>query len=85
LRFSQILRPVDLGLVGLPILRLGRCPSDLCFHWIPSRNALVQSSFDKLLKLFQPFKKFNRYAPFNPPPLSSPASRGRIKEGAGTT
>ena len=36
LRFSQILRPVDLGLVGLPIFRLGRCPGDFCFHWIPS-------------------------------------------------
>jgi hypothetical protein len=34
---------------------------------------------------FKPFKPFNRYAPFksfNPPPLSSPVTRGRIKEGA---
>jgi len=31
---------------------------------------------------FKPFKQFNRYAPFNPPPLSSPATRGRMKEGA---
>ena len=31
---------------------------------------------------FKSFKPFNRCAPFNPPPLSSPASRGRMKEGA---
>jgi hypothetical protein len=33
---------------------------------------------------FNPFNRvarFNRYAPFNPPPLSSPATRGRMKEG----
>ncbi len=33
---------------------------------------------------FNPFKRvaaFNRYAAFNPPPLSSPATRGRMKEG----
>jgi hypothetical protein len=33
---------------------------------------------------FKTFKPFNRYAPFNPLPLSSPASRGRMKEGVGT-
>jgi hypothetical protein len=36
---------------------------------------------------FKPFKPFNRFAMFNtfkafkPPPLSVPASRGRMKEG----
>jgi len=30
---------------------------------------------------FQTFQPFNRYAPFKPLPLSSPASRGRMKEG----
>ena len=31
--------------------------------------------------LFKRFARFNRYAPFKPPPLSSPATRGRTKEG----
>ena len=30
---------------------------------------------------FKSFKPFNRFAPFKPPPLSSPATRGRMKEG----
>jgi hypothetical protein len=30
---------------------------------------------------FKPFKTLNRYAPFKPPPRSSPATRGRMKEG----
>jgi len=28
-----------------------------------------------------PFKRFKLFQPFKPPPLSSPASRGRMKEG----
>jgi hypothetical protein len=32
-------------------------------------------------RVFQSFKPFNHCAQFKPPPLSSPASRGRIKEG----
>ena len=35
LRFSEILRPVDLGL-GLASFRLGGFAGDFCFHWIPS-------------------------------------------------
>jgi hypothetical protein len=31
--------------------------------------------------MFKSFKPFNRCAPLNPPPLSSPAVRGRMKEG----
>jgi hypothetical protein len=34
--------------------------------------------------MFNPFNRpalFNRCAPFKPPPLSSPATRGRMKEG----
>jgi hypothetical protein len=30
---------------------------------------------------FKTLKPFNRCAPFNPPPLSSPATRGRISGG----
>ena len=30
---------------------------------------------------FKPFKPFNRCAPFKPPPVSSPATRGRTQEG----
>jgi hypothetical protein len=32
-------------------------------------------------KPFKTFKPFNRCAPFHPSPLSSPATRGRMKEG----
>jgi hypothetical protein len=32
-------------------------------------------------RLFKTFKPFNRFAQFNPPLSSSPASRGRMKEG----
>jgi hypothetical protein len=31
--------------------------------------------------MFKPFKPFNRCAPFNPPPLSSPAIAGEDEEG----
>jgi hypothetical protein len=30
---------------------------------------------------FKSFKKFKPFKPIKPPPLSSPASRGRMKEG----
>ena len=29
---------------------------------------------------FKPFQPFNRFAPFQPSPLSSPATRGKMKE-----
>jgi hypothetical protein len=46
-------------------------------------------SHKELFNPFNCFAQFNRYAPFKPPPsfddaqdmLSSPATRGRIKEG----
>jgi hypothetical protein len=36
------------------------------------------------MRRFKKFKSFNRCAQFKPLPLSSPAMRGRMKEGAGT-
>jgi hypothetical protein len=38
-------------------------------------------SHKELFNPFNRFARFNRYAPFKPPPLSSPATRGRMKEG----
>ncbi len=45
---------------------------------------IFKISHNPLNTRFNPFKRvaaFNRYAASNPPPLSSPATRGRMKEG----
>jgi hypothetical protein len=60
----------------------------LLARWSLSHRTNSQQSavnFHSPLSLkFQTFKPFNRFAPFNPPPSSSPASRGRKEVGAGT-
>jgi hypothetical protein len=43
----------------------------------------LEEPLSKTLRSFKTFKSFKRCAPFKPSPLSSPASRGRMKEGVG--